>query len=74
MRLTEGRIVHFYRNGLDGKLEGPWPAIVVKVFSDTCASMTAFKEDGMQEFGSSVVHKDHAHGASSYWVWPPREG
>lgn len=76
MKPTVGRIVHFYRAMLgaaDGVFEGPWPAIVVQVHGEHCVSLHAWKRDNIQEFASSVMHKDLVGDASTYWEWPPRE-
>jgi hypothetical protein len=74
MKPTVGRIVHFYRDNLVGGMEGPWPAIIVQVHSDTCVSLHAWKRDNVQEFGSSVMMRQPPMTPGNmYWEWPPRD-
>lgn len=66
-----GRIVHFTR----APGSEPVPAIIVKVWSDTCVNLREFPDDdsGYCPRWTSVVQRDASneeHG--NYWEWPPR--
>lgn len=64
---TVGRIVHFYRTS--PAAEGPFPMIIVVASEDGVVSGHVFKTEGSTEYVEDVTF---AAGASTYWVWPPR--
>ena len=67
MTVTIGRIVHFIeRAGAE-----PLPAIVVKVWSDTCINLHIFPDVPCKSphLVTSVVNFE---GAEPRWMWPPR--
>lgn len=61
-----GRIVHFY---VGPKFETQ-PAIITRVYSDTCVRLTVFAADGSTYLADSVEHANNAEGR--WWCWPPR--
>lgn len=63
MKPTIGRIVHFQT--LDGQT---LPAIVTRVFSDTCVNLEVFGVNTESRFPTSVC----MGGESGEWSWPPR--
>lgn len=75
MTVTVGRIVHFYDAHVVGDNgDGPYAAIVTKVWSPTCVNLSAFGM-GAPYLASSV--QEHPLGTSTkppsqYWQWPPK--
>lgn len=60
-----GRIVHFCDG--EGMLS---PAVIVKVFSETCVSLAVLHQGGHMLWPSSVVQGNELTKMS--WFWPPR--
>lgn len=74
MKPTVGRIVHFYTKDVgfwgNGVGEGPYAAIVTRVWSDNCVNLTVFPDCGNPYTLSSVTNKVDDW---NWWAWPPRE-
>jgi hypothetical protein len=80
---TVGRIVHFYKSGLDlnGQGAGPYPAIVQQTFPDgpyVNLKVLGWGKDAWDE--GSVSEGTMTEGTGNqvgpnarFWVWPPRE-
>lgn len=71
MKPTIGRIVHF-QPAIEGA--GVHPAIITKVWSDTCVNLQVFGDgilDAQGNLPTSVV--EGAPGTARSWFWPPRE-
>lgn len=64
MKPTVGRIVHYQNGNIFA------PAIVTRVWSDTCVNLTAFP-DGDPPFCAGGVTNDETD--SRRWAWPPRD-
>lgn len=69
MAPTIGRIVHL-RVAPDGDVEAPFaPAVIVRVWSDTCVNLRVFMDDNeTPALVTSVVEGDEL----GDWRWPPR--
>jgi hypothetical protein len=63
MKPTIGRIVHIR---ISDVLQ---PAIVVKVWNDTCLNVVSWNEGGTQTFHSSTIQGD----SNGQWRWPARD-
>lgn len=69
MKPSIGRIVHFW----DARAKEPLPAMIGKVHSDTCVSLTVFdpfRPEGF--FNATSVGSKETMAGGRYWVWPPR--
>jgi len=66
MKPSIGRIVHFYT---DDRHE---PAIITRVWSDTCVNLKVLPDCAAPFDQTSVCLNDAS--SSSWWSWPPREG
>lgn len=64
-----GRIV-LYR-GIVSNAANEHPALVTRVWSDTCVNLTVFPDYGSQELRTSV-NQDEAMEQTQGWRWPPR--
>lgn len=71
MKVTVGRIVHYYQSGSDE----PVAAIIAKVNKDDTVNLTAF--DPCPHPGALVHSKWGVFYSQTpqpgYWSWPPRE-
>ena len=68
-----GRIVLFRSHVSDGQSEHP--AIITRVWTDTCVNLTVFPDYGEPKLFSSVVQNEDvgtAHAGQQAWRWPPR--
>lgn len=67
-----GRIVLFRSELSNGATEHP--AIISRVWSDTCVNLTVFPDCGVPVCKTSVVqNEDMQEGNQTYaWRWPPR--
>lgn len=66
-----GRIVHFYMT----PVVRPLPAMIQRVWSDTCVNLTVFADDGSTFLATSIDLAMSIEGDTSgrkAWVWPPR--
>lgn len=73
MTVTVGRIVHYVESP-PGEAYAPpakpHPAIVTKVWSDTCVNLTVFFDGRPPEPRTSVMRAPDWGGGQ--WDWPPR--
>lgn len=78
-----GRTVHFFTTDpakqFNGQGAGPYPAVVLQVFStdpahDTMANLKVSHWGGSYDEGSVYEHmQGRLNGCfASWWVWPPR--
>ena len=81
MKPTVGRMVHFYSGDIADQSNvagaGPYPAVITRVWSDTCVNLTVFPDNGvgLLHFTSVANHmpEDRANMIGRAWEWPPRE-
>lgn len=68
---TIGRVVLVHSRAPDAT--GPWPCLVVKVFSDRCINAAGFNEWGTPVSFSSLplLQDDDAAPSSAYAEWMP---
>ena len=75
MKPSVGRIVHFHTTNKDrqsnGVGVGPYPAIITRVWSDSCVNVKVLP-DCAPPFDSTSVCLEESAG-SAWWSWPPRE-
>lgn len=69
---TIGRIVWF-KSKVGDIVKDEAPAIVTRVFSDTCVNLTVFQDGGQPINASSVVMTEdfEASGQHNGWRWMP---
>jgi hypothetical protein len=67
MKPSIGRIVHFVAS------EGHAPAIITRVFSDTCVNLRVFRDNGQTPDHYTSVSLDEKGEQSFTWHWPERE-
>jgi hypothetical protein len=81
MKPSIGRIVHYRERTFDfatqkfkDGVEGPFAAIITKVYSDTCVSLQVFREATTQvECRTSVMFDEsEMPSGSQTWMWPAR--
>ena len=68
-----GRIVLFRSHVSNGNSEHP--ALITRVWSDTCVNLTVFPDNSEPKLFTSVVlneDTDAAHAGQQAWRWPPR--
>ena len=67
-----GRIVLFRSAPSNGTVEHP--AIITRVWSDTCVNLTVFQDFGEPILKTSVNQNESLDGANQElaWRWPPR--
>lgn len=75
MKPSVGRIVHFHTTEKacqsNGCADGPYPAVITRVWSDTCVNLKVLP-DCAEPFDATSVCLDDID-CSSRWTWPPRE-
>ena len=71
MKPTIGRIVLFRSHDSNGVKEHP--AIINRVWSDTCVNLTVFPDCGAPVCKTSVTLNEDMEDANSHyaWRWPP---
>ena len=78
MKLTIGRIVHFYteqpEKQFNGHGKGPYPAIVTQTWgSDEMANLKVFPSFGpVRDEGSISIKEKAINPGQDYWEWPPK--
>lgn len=74
MKVTVGRIVHYYR-ATEGILDGPYAAIVSRIWdSETgCANLHSFEDAPLPVVRTSVLRSQSGAPEAGRWSWPPRE-
>jgi hypothetical protein len=76
-RPTVGRIVHFYKSGLDlnGQGDGPYPAIVTQTFDGPYVNLKVlgFGQEAWDEGSVSEKPETVPEDGFRYWEWPPRD-
>ena len=69
-----GRVVHYYTANpseqSNGAGEGPYPAIITRVWSPDCVNLKVLPDCGPVFDTTSVQTK--LSSSSRYWEWPPR--
>lgn len=72
MKPSLGRIVLF--RSLDSNGSKEHPALVTRVWSDTCVNLTVFPDYGELVFKTSVNQNESLEGPNQElaWRWPPR--
>lgn len=60
-------MVHYY----EGDAKEPTAALITKVHSDTCVSLTTFPAFKVPGSAGSVLLKGAGGAAPNYWEWPP---
>lgn len=65
-----GRIVLVTDNDSNGVTEHP--AIINRVWSDTCVNVTVFPDCGRPYCKTSVVMSETGESVKHQWRWPPR--
>lgn len=66
-----GRIVLFRGEKSNGVNEHP--AIITRVWSDTCVNLTVFLDNGAPIVPTSVNHEENLESSTNpAWRWPPR--
>ncbi len=71
MKPSIGRIVLFRRENVNGVDEHP--AIITRVWSDTCVNLTVWLDGGATFFASSaMLNEDMESADRNLWRWPPR--
>ncbi len=71
MKPSLGRIVLFRSELSNGALEHP--AIITRVWSDTCVNLTVFLDFGAPSLKTSVTFDESEAPSAQYsWRWPPR--
>jgi hypothetical protein len=67
-----GRIVLFRTHASNGALEHP--AIITRVWSDTCVNLSVFPDFGEPQPRTSVNQNESLDGPNQdyAWRWPPR--
>lgn len=68
-----GRIVHYRLCEQEPTINGTdvHPAIITRVWSDTCVNLTVFPDAAEPFFKTSVLLCE-GRGEKSRWFWPPR--
>lgn len=69
MKPTIGRIVLWHGEVSNGSVEHP--AIITRVWTDTCVNLTVFPDFGVPVLKSSQVLDEETTQAVG-WRWPPR--
>ena len=72
MKPSLGRIV-LYRS-IDNNGTREHPALVTRVWTDTCVNLTVFPDFGQLLLKTSVVQNESLEGPNqdNAWRWPPR--
>lgn len=73
MRPTVGRIVHFRSENPDQVSNGAdlAPAIITRVWSDTCVTLTVFRDGETPIAVTSVDYSEsYGQGLPPSWHWP----
>lgn len=77
MRLTIGRIVHFFDEDLRDygpNHTGPYAAIVTFVHNEMTIDLTVFPSHVFTSRSQASVERDAGdRGVRMWWAWPPRE-
>ena len=77
MKPTVGRIVHFYKSGLNlnGQGDGPYPAVVTQTFDGPYINLKVlgWGKEAWDEGGVSEKPANVPEGDFRYWEWPPRD-
>lgn len=72
---TVGRIVHYFPHSreFEGNDSSPLPAVIVRVWSDTCVNLKVFT-DGLNDVWKTSVTKnpDGVVNVSGFWDWPAK--
>ena len=75
MKPTIGRIVHYFPTPRQlsewgGNQSSPLPAVVVKVWSDTCVNLKVLNDGPSDHWVTSALNDE---AMSPGWDWPKRE-
>ena len=72
MKPSLGRIVLF--RSLDSNGTKEHPALITRVWSDTCVNLTVFPDYGEPVYKTSVNQNESLEGSNQNlaWRWPPR--
>jgi len=72
---TVGRIVWFYKRVVDGAHEGPFAAIVAKVWSDRLVNLSVFSGTGVHysDCNIALVQPGDDIPDSDYCAWMPHQ-
>lgn len=71
MKPSLGRIVLFRSYNSNGSIEHP--AIITRVWSDTCVNLIVFLDMAIPMLKSSVIQDEDVSSDNNYaWRWPPR--
>ena len=72
MKPSLGRIVLF--RSLDSNSAKEHPALITRVWSDTCVNLTIFPDNGIMVCKTSVNQNESLEGLNQElaWRWPPR--
>ena len=65
-----GRIV--IHRGIESNFTKDHPAIINRVWSDTCVNLTVFPDCGAPQSQTSQVEIDPTDAEGRGWFWPPR--
>ena len=73
MKPSIGRVVHYTQPEDEKHFNGiaVHPAVITRVWSETCVNLKVFFDCGPVEDRTSVVVKDDGH-STSCWEWPSR--
>lgn len=76
MKPTVGRTVIFSQGANAEPANGTrkHPAIITRVWSDTCVNLQVLFDNGRVSPNASVLHAAAASPDSMSWDWPAREG
>lgn len=75
MKVTVGRIVHFYPNEISGIPQGPFAAVVSRVFDQEtgCSNLHVFMDTPIPIMKTSILRSESGGPEAGRWCWPPRE-